>query len=151
MRIKCPSCSADFDLLSALQDASGRELVGLLAKLDSSLSIGLVTYLSLFRSPTRALAWDRALRLANEVMALGADRQKLAAGLSKSCDVLREKQHQSSWKPLTNHNYLIRVLADLPAMPAESLIEKPGSHQQPQRTSKMFSTIQALQGLKHHG
>lgn len=148
MRIKCPSCFAEFDLLAALESEAGREFVNLLAK-HSDLARSLVVYLSLFRSATRALAWDRALKLATEVIELCPDKIKLSQALVKAVDVLRQKQQDKSWKPLTNHNYLKRVLEDLPVHQAELITVNPESQPtKPAYTSKTAGSLMALEGLK---
>ncbi len=145
MRIKCPSCHADFDLVAALESEAGRELVRLLAE-HSSLARPLVTYLSLFRSASRALAWDRALRLAQEVIAMESDPQRLAVGLSKAVESLRAKQGEG-WKPMSNHNYLRQVLKGLPctdAKPSMATVTAP-----PAYTSKSALSLLALEELNH--
>lgn len=158
MRIKCPACSAEFDLVAALGGGAGSELMLLLAEHDAELTRPLVSYLSLFRSASRALAWDRALKLCKEVLELTGDKKRLSTALSKSVEIFREKQKSGDWKPLSNHNYLKKVLADLPrdlpALPDSPSV--PGviaeaSNAHPPRVSKTFSAVQKLQRLKHRG
>lgn len=116
MRLSCPSCHAEFDLNAALEDRAGREFVRWLSQLPTGLPRPMVAYLTLFRSKSRALAWDRAHRLGDEVLALSADIPHLARALSHTVESLRRKQ-TDDWKPLGNHNYLKSVLDTLEPLP----------------------------------
>ncbi len=148
MRIKCPSCFAEFDLLSALDSEAGRSLMGLLAKLDPSLSRPLVAYLSLFRSASRALSWDRALKLAEEVLALDADKTRLSTALAKAVEILRDKQAAGGWKPMSNHNYLKRVLEGVSAQAETVVITPLKQESKPVYKSKTAAALMSLEGLK---
>lgn len=148
MRIKCPSCFAEFDLLSALDSEAGRSLMGLLAKLDPSLSRPLVAYLSLFRSASRALSWDRALKLAEEVLALDADKVQLSTALAKAVEILRDKQAAGGWKPMSNHNYLKRVLEGVSAQAETVVITPLKQESKPVYKSKTAAALMSLEGLK---
>jgi len=90
-----------------VQDEAGRELLGLLCKLDTACAAALVGYLSLFRSDRRDLSNDKALRLANEALALGP-LLTVAQAMQKTVDNLRAQCSQK----LSNHNYLKKVRAD---------------------------------------
>jgi hypothetical protein len=109
---RCPICHARISLDAMVKDQAGRELLALLAKLDNRTAQALVTYLGLFRSANRDLANDRALRLANEVLALEVP-QFLAPALINSCERLLAKRDQGQIKPLTDHGYLKAVLASV--------------------------------------
>jgi len=110
MQITCPSCHARYHLDAALEDEAARELMALLAALPREVSRPLVQYLSLFRARTRALSWDRALRLARDTVAQHGDADVLGRALAETVEAMRAKQEQSGWRPLTSHNYLARVL-----------------------------------------
>lgn len=129
MRIRCPSCHAEHALDQAFEDEAARELMGVLADLPRECSRPLVAYLGLWRSRTRALAWERALRIAREALALHADREILGAALSEAVEGLRRKQDDGAWKPLTGHNYLKRVLESTSARPSQALVERPARQQ----------------------
>lgn len=150
MKVKCPSCHAEMDLLTVLDGTAGSELMNLLAGLEPTLARPLVAYLSLFRSKARALAWDRALKLAQEVLAL-ADKPRLSTGLAKAVEIFREKQRSESWKPLSNHNYLRKVLADLPAETTAVTVIQPTVPQRPAFRSQTAQGMAALEALKHLG
>lgn len=107
---RCPTCHSRIALEAIVQDESGRELLALFAKQPIYIGTTLVVYLGLFRPATRDLANDRALRLANEVLALSDQQEFLATALAETIEAMRSKQGQGGWKPLSNHNYLKKVL-----------------------------------------
>lgn len=155
---RCPICHTRISLDALAQDEAGRELLGLLAKLDSDAGVALIAYLGLFRSHTRDLANDRALRLGKEVLALSESMPALAEAMRITVEQIRSK----GGDPLTNHNYLRKVLGDChgfqpdiatgktakPISPlAIAITHQPGGPKQ-KGTSK---TAQALQALEDFG
>lgn len=102
-----------------LDNDASRELMALMLQLERDLSRSLAAYLGLFRSKTRALAWERALRIAREVLELG-DARLLAPALSETVETMRAKQQGEAWRPLTNHNYLKRVMETVATRPVAS-------------------------------
>lgn len=116
MNLSCPCCHAKYPLEAALDGEAAGELQLLLAQ-AGPLARPLIAYLGLFRSKTRALSFDRAVRLAAEVLALSADGRQLALALAETVEAIRAKRDQGQIKPLTNHNYLRRVLESVGADP----------------------------------
>jgi hypothetical protein len=107
---RCPICHHRISLEAIAKDQAGRELAALVAKTDSATGQALLSYLGLFRSPTRDLANDRALVLAREVLALESP-QWLAPALIETVEAIHNKRSQGGApKPLKNHNYLKQVL-----------------------------------------
>lgn len=106
---RCPVCHSRISLEALVQDDAGRDLLALLARLDRSTAGALVSYLSLFRSKSRDLANDRALRIAQEVLEL-APVNVLTPAMAHTVEQMRAKQQAGAFKPLANHNYLKRVL-----------------------------------------
>ncbi|MDH5185403.1 MAG: hypothetical protein OEX12_16105, partial [Gammaproteobacteria bacterium] len=97
------------------------------------------------RSPSRDLANDRALRLAREVLDLYPEQQGLAAGLTETIQAMRVKQDQGGFKPLSNHNYLKRVLESVTSRGDQSTalaVISPSTNARPQ--SKSAQTIDLL-------
>ncbi|WP_162860580.1 hypothetical protein [Pseudothauera hydrothermalis] len=111
-------CHAETALEAWAEEAAARELFGLLATLPDGLSRALVRYLGLFRSAKRALAWDRALRLAREVLALGIEASALEAALAETVEAMLAKREAGDVQPLQNHNYLKRVAESVAARQA---------------------------------
>ncbi|HKJ94092.1 MAG TPA: hypothetical protein VKA32_00515 [Gammaproteobacteria bacterium] len=142
MQIQCPTCHSRFSLDQATEDESARRLMAILGELPREVSAPLVAYLGLFRSRTRALAWERSLRLAREVLELGRDTMAIGAALSETVEAMRGKQG-ADWKPLTNHNYLKRVLESTMARggSAPARVDQP----RPPRTSNTARSLQALE------
>lgn len=130
MKLRCPVCHASFTVESLCQDDAGRELLGIVARLPPHIGGPVVGYVGLFRAASRDLANDRALRLLNEALALTVDTERLALACAQVVENMRKKQveaaglacpetnkpcpfhPQSTWKPLSNHNYLKKVLSD---------------------------------------
>lgn len=106
---RCPVCHSRINLEQLCQDESGRQLLALLAGLDTATGTALVSYIGLFRSANRDLANDRALRLVRETLALEA-AQWLTPALQMTVESIRLKRETSQAKVLANHNYLKRVL-----------------------------------------
>ena len=115
MRLRCPACAAEFSLDAAVADDAGRELMALLADLPRELSRPLVAYLGLWRSDKRALAWERALRIARETLALEPDPVRLGTALAATVESIRRKWDAAGRRPLDQHNYLLAVLEGTPA------------------------------------
>lgn len=108
-------CHAEAALEAWAEDEAARELMALLSGLDATLARPLVAYLGLFRSGSRALSWERALRLAREALALDADPTRMAAALSQTVEQLRLKRDGGDIRPLSGHGYLKKVLEGTPA------------------------------------
>jgi hypothetical protein len=109
MNLHCPICHAQFSVEALTQDEAARELLAMRATMLPSL----LPYLSLFRSPKRALAFDRALKLAKEVMALDDEPSRLETALAETVESMRQKREGGQARPLKNHNYLKRVLENI--------------------------------------
>ncbi|WP_298438002.1 hypothetical protein [Geobacter sp.] len=112
MILHCPLCHGQFSIEALIQDQAGRDLLVLMAQ-HGQLGPQLLQYLTLFRSEKRALAFDRALRLAKEALEIPASPEQLAAAMAETVEALRGR----GGKPLKNHNYLRRVLESQAATP----------------------------------
>lgn len=132
MRLRCPHCHAEYGIEAAVEDDAARELQGLLADLPRETSRPLVHYLGLFRSRTRALAWERAVRLAREALALHQDMALLGQAMSETVEAIRKKQQSSAWPPpLKNHHYLKRVIEGVAERYVPAAAEREGGGPQP--------------------
>ncbi len=143
---RCPVCHSRIHMEALVQDEAGRALLGLLSGLDASVSTTLVTYLGLFRSATRDLANDRALRLSREVLALHSDHNVIATAMAETVQSMRIKQEDGTFKPLTNHNYLKRVLESVVISPASNTALMPAKP----ATKPESKTAQAIEMLKSY-
>ena len=137
---RCPICHSRINLEALVQDEAGRELLALVARLDTQTGAALVTYLGLFRSPTRDLANERALRLARETLDMTTDTARLAIALSETTEALRGKQ---SRQPLKNHNYLKKVLESVQARPVIAETQQ-GAVAPRSKTGQALLALQAL-------
>ncbi len=144
MIFTCPCCHARYSLDAANQDEAARELLALRGEMPPRLWHPMIAYLGLFRSESRALAWDRALKICREVLQLGADPDRLETALCETVESLRLK----GGKPLKNHNYLKRVLENS----AGSRFEVQGSTLNTEhRTSNGGKRTQALNAVLEWG
>ncbi|WP_333873088.1 hypothetical protein [Methylobacter sp.] len=145
---RCPVCHTRISLDALAQDEAGRELLGLLIKLDTEAGTALVGYLGLFRSVTRDLANDRALKLAKEALSLGHSGN-VAQAMRQTVEQIQSK----GGKPLSNHNYLKRVLEDVTVVGADSSAQLVPANRAtevaPTKHSKTAQSLQALEDFKH--
>jgi len=109
---RCPVCHSHIQLEALIQDDAGSELLGVLAGLGRPLARPLVQYLGLFRPEKSDLSNARALKLAQETLAI-ADRDSLIAGLQETVRSIHEKRQRGDHKGMKNHNYLKQVLASV--------------------------------------
>ncbi|PHS48773.1 MAG: hypothetical protein COB05_04490 [Marinobacter sp.] len=109
---RCPVCHSHLHLDALIQDEAGSELLGVLAGLGRPLARPLVQYLALFRPAKSDLSNARALKLAQETLAI-ADRDSLVAALQDTVRSIQEKRQRGQVQPLKNHNYLKQVLASV--------------------------------------
>lgn len=153
---RCPICHTRISLDALAQDEAGRELLGLLAKLDGDTGAALVGYLGLFRSQSRDLANDRALRLAKESLALSESLPALTEAMRITVEQIRAK----GGDPLSKHNYLIKVLGDCHGFKTDIAVAGDGlrASAHPTQmakagplkcTSKTAQALQALEDFKH--
>jgi len=143
MNLHCPICHAQFPIEALTQDEAARELLGMRASMLPSL----LPYLTLFRSPKRALAFDRALKLAKEVMALDAEPARLETALAETVESMRQKREAGQLKPLKNHNYLKRVLENTttPALTGSPSLSRRGPGGGDEPVSKRAAAVWALE------
>lgn len=146
MRIRCPCCHAEYSIEQAVEDEAARELMGVLSDLPREVSRPLAAYMGLWRSRTRALAWERALRIAREALELHPDMLVVGAALSETVEAMRVKQQEPGWKPLTGHNYLRRVIESTAAR-GVTRVSRDGQAE----AVKTSRTAQALQALESGG
>lgn len=148
---RCPVCHSRIGLDALAQDEAGRELLGILAKLDTDAGTALVAYLGLFRSHTRDLANDRAVRLAKEALALSESLPALAEAMRITVEQIRAK----GGDPLSNHRYLQKVLGDCHGFKSDvgyaSRTEANQGTQCVPYTAKTSKTAQALRELEDFG
>ena len=118
MQLTCPCCHARNSIEAFTQDEACRELFRQCGQLPDGFWRTLTSYLGLFRSDTRALAWDRALKLTTSLLELKADPASMVTAMQLTVEALRFK----AGKPLKDHNYLKRVLETVTtAMPSSGL------------------------------
>jgi len=121
MRLSCPACGATHSLESLLADSHARASVATALALPAGLADRVLRYLSLFRPPQRALAWDRAAKLLAELNAdiaagqIKRDGRIWAAPLDYWMQALDATLAARSnlVLPLKNHGYLYAIIAGI--------------------------------------
>ena len=136
MILHCPCCHAQFSAETITQDEAARELLAL----RSAMPPALLSYLGLFRSEKRALSWERALKLAREVLSLPADAASLEAAMQETIEALRGR----SKGPLKNHNYLKRVLESVAVEPSTALVIRTSENRGARSPSQVAKALNAL-------
>lgn len=114
MRLRCPVCHAECAPEAWMQEEAARELFGLLAQQPAGLARALTMYLGLWRPAKRALAWDRAVRIARETLAL-AQPEVLEQALTETVEALRAKRDAGDARALDSHGYLKKVIESVAA------------------------------------
>lgn len=145
MKLTCPSCHTILSLEAITQDEAARELLVLISTLDQAVRPHLFPYLGLFRSKARSLSWSRAVKLAREVLEIGAEPKALGVALAETVESMRIKRDAGDVRPLTKHNYLLRVLETTLAIPASGLQVPSGA---PLRRGKKAAGLVAQEVLQ---
>jgi len=146
MDIRCPCCHSQFNLEHAAEDEALREFMALLADLPRDVSRPLTAYVGLFRGKTRAMAYERQLRVAREALALAADTSLVGAALSDTVEAIRGKRDSGEdTRPLRNHNYLKRVVETLGARAEASQAVAVPDGEAPRRASR--GVMKALEAV----
>lgn len=144
--ILCPNCYHEIDLNRASEDADARRFAALLARLDANVSGPLLAYVGLFKPRKSRMAWHRAIRIADEALALCPDARILGIALADTVVAMRAKQLGGKFKPLSNHNYLAQVLQS--TLDAGAPQPRSASHAQPQ--APRSKAAQAAESLATH-
>ena len=110
MILTCFCCNASGSIEAFSADSAASDFANLAGNLQPSTWRALLGYLGLFRT-NRKLAFGKALRLAQETLALDTDQARLEIAMIETVEALRQRTS----KPLKNHNYLKRVLESQPS------------------------------------
>ena len=116
MKVTCPSCNNSFPIETLTEDDFARRLFGIIGRTEEMVAGHLIAYLGLFKPPSQSLRWSRAFKLAQDALELCMQVPPgvAAAALTKTVEGLRDKRNQPGWKPLSNHNYLKRIIESEP-------------------------------------
>jgi hypothetical protein len=104
-----------------VQDQAGRELIATVSKLHVATAGAVLSYMGLFRPAKSDLSNGRALKLLNEILSLTANENALCQALEQTyTNISTNRRENSDIKPLSNHNYLKKVLQSIPAWDRDS-------------------------------
>lgn len=121
MRLTCPCCGSINSIEALLTDAAARQAVAAALELPAGLGERLLRYLGLFRPQGRALAWDRAARLLEELRAaidagcIERNGQTWSAPLDYwrlALDQMLDSRPTLAL-PLKSHGYLYEIIAGM--------------------------------------
>ncbi len=143
VQFTCPCCHARYALEAALSDDDARRAVAAALKMPAPLGDLILRYIGLFRAPKRALSWDRAARLIEELLApMQAGRierhgRTWAAPLEAWKAAIEQMlaQRDRLTLPLKSHGYLFEIISSQ-ANKVEAQIEAKAEekkHQRPHR------------------
>ncbi len=118
MQVTCPCCAGRFSIEAAFTDDAARAAVAAALKFPAPLGEQLLRYVALFRPAQRALSWDRAARLLNELLEpISAGRvQRDGRWYPAPVEAWRRALEQMLDQrdrlrlPLKSHGYLIEIL-----------------------------------------
>ncbi len=141
MQLTCPSCFARYSLEAALSDDDARRAVAAALKMPAPLGDLILRYIGLFRAPKRALSWDRAARLIEELLVpMQAGRierhgRTWAAPLEAWKAAIKQMlmQRDRLTLPLKSHGYLFEIIAGQ-ANKSEAQTEAKAEEQKKHRT-----------------
>lgn len=143
MQFTCPCCFARCSIEAALSDDDARRAVAAALKMPAPLGDLVLRYIGLFRAPKRALSWDRAARLIEELLApMLAGRIErhgriwaapLEAWKAALTDMLDRRDKLQL--PLKSHGYLFEIIA-AQANKSEAQAESKAEEQKRQRAHR---------------
>lgn len=120
MKTNCPTCGSTNSLDTLLAFSEASKAFAAAVKLHGKLGTPLINYLGLFRSVNRALKFERALNLLNEITPqiqskqIQFNRQSFPAPESAwvwAINIMLERRDRGELDtPLQNHNYLYKVI-----------------------------------------
>ena len=121
MKLVCPSCGATNSADGITSDVDARAALLVAAELPADLGPLCIRYLGLFRPGKRALAWDRARRLLDELaeqIRAGTIRRRgrdwpVPVGAWRSALQTMLDKRDSLDLPLKSHGYLLEIVAGL--------------------------------------
>ncbi|GAB5378991.1 MAG: hypothetical protein Alis3KO_00740 [Aliiglaciecola sp.] len=124
---RCPICHHSIHLEAMAQDEAASELIKLTAKLAPHEATSCLSYIGLFRPAKSDLNNGRALRLLNDVLSITPNRAALCQALDTTVlQITQNRLSQSDTKPLSNHNYLLKVLKSVPGWDLNVVSQPPG-------------------------
>lgn len=143
---RCPVCHSSLHLDALVQDQAGRELLAMVAKLNTPFASVSLAYLGLFRPAKSDLSNGRALKLLTDVLGMSKNEHALTQALDQTVtNITANRRESGDSKPLGNHNYLKKVLTSIPGWDMNASqyheISKPNSKPGKERVSDALLDI----------
>jgi len=119
MKVTCPACGAQYDLIAAINDTDARRFMALVSGLHPQVARPLIQYLGLFRPKKSGMRWSRMLSLARELEPMIREARITRNGISYVvpldawADALQYLADRPPGLklPLKTHGYLLEILA----------------------------------------
>ncbi len=135
MQLQCPCCAAIFPLEAGFVEADSKKLAALMAEIEPALGKVILFYLRLFTPSKRGLKVSKAIKVVQELIVLtkqgtvSADARTSetkpvtiimwVTGIEQVLD-----QRDKLTLPLTNHNYLRKVVYSIASDPNQTALLK---------------------------
>ncbi|MBK0063936.1 MULTISPECIES: DUF2752 domain-containing protein [unclassified Acinetobacter] len=159
MKTNCPTCGSTTSLDALLAFSEASKAFAAAVKLHGKLGTPLINYLGLFRSQNRALKFERALNLLNEITPqiqskqIQFNRQTFPAPESAwvwAINIMLERRDRGELDtPLQNHNYLYKVITSYKPDQHVAPVAKTWTKEQPPLVTEK-SLYEREQELKAH-
>ena len=165
MRLTCPCCGATHSIEGLLADAAARRAVAAALALPAGLGDRVLRYIGLFRPPARALSWDRAARLLEELrVAIDAGHVERDGRVYPApfeywrgaLDQMLDGRERLAL-PLKTHGYLYEIIAgqsrraDQRAAERAEVADERARARQGAREGAMRGAAELAQGLANGG
>lgn len=144
---RCPKCHCQIGFDDLIDDELTKKILSTFAFLDVSSATALMSYLNLFRAPTRDLSLKRMHSLLEDLKSLDTF-ENLAMSMRLVVEAMQAKQDEGTFKQLTNHNYLKKVFAQN-ATGACVVKNQPAIIKTNSKSSKTLAAIKALEDFKN--
>ena len=130
LHVTCPSCGLIYPLEAGLSDGQARQFAALMGRVPPSIATPLLAYIRLFTPAKQGLTWTKALKFMDQmlpdIMTQSIKYNGRAWATTESIWleglISMQDKRTSLALPLSNHNYLYRIIAGL-ADKAEAGIE----------------------------
>lgn len=120
LRLSCPECAAQFDLIQAMEDADGRRLLDMLKDIQPIVIRPYFRYLKLFKPQKQGLRWSRMLTLTQELAPMIKAAQinynhaiyaVPPSTWAETMNALVDTPPPTLRLPLKGHGYLLSILS----------------------------------------
>lgn len=121
LHVACPSCGLIYPLDAGLSDVQARQFAALMGQVPASIATPLLAYIRLFTPVKQGLTWTKALKLMDQMLPdiitqaikYNGRAWKTTESIWLEGLISMQDKRKSLALPLSNHNYLYRIIAGL--------------------------------------